>query len=236
MPDSDSRSSAGSPRRPACDAILWDMDGTLSDSEPVHQASLVAALRHFGVAPHDTLHADTFGMTGRASYQYCVERYGRAFDFVLWSQVRSDTFAASLATLRARSGAPELCRAAARAGVRQAVVSNAGRGTLDAGIAALGLDAYFETTVSAHDVTEGKPAPDGYLLAARRLGVAPADAVVVEDSPLGAAAGVAAGMRVLAWLGAHADASAYPAQARIVRSSKQLAEALGLALAPGDAA
>ncbi|KAF1051574.1 MAG: Fructose-1-phosphate phosphatase YqaB [Burkholderia gladioli] len=84
--------------------------------------------------------------------------------------------------------------------------------------------------VCAHDVTAGKPAPDGYLLAAERLGVTPAQAVVVEDSPLGAKSGVATGMRVAAWLEAGSDASLYPAAAQIVRTSKQLAVALGLTI------
>ncbi|WP_414449088.1 HAD family hydrolase [Burkholderia sp. 22PA0099] len=211
-------------------AILWDMDGTLSDSEPLHYASLVAALRHFGEEPDDALHAQTFGMTGRASYDFCVERYGRAFDFATWSQVRFETFIASLGGLRAREGALELCRAAQHAGLYQAVVSNAGRNTLESGIAALALGEYLTVAVCAHDVATGKPAPDGYLLAAERLGVMPAQAVVVEDSPLGAQAGVAAGMRVLAWLEAGSEASLYPEAAQIVRTSKQLAAALGLSI------
>ncbi|NIE84815.1 HAD family phosphatase, partial [Burkholderia sp. Cy-647] len=62
------------------------------------------------------------------------------------------------------------------------------------------------------------------------LGVSAAEAVVVEDSPLGAQAGVAAGMRVLAWLDAASDARAYPREARVVRSAKELADALGLAI------
>ncbi|WP_244112720.1 HAD family hydrolase [Burkholderia gladioli] len=214
----------------ACRAILWDMDGTLADSEPLHFASLSAALHHFGVQADEALHALTVGMTGRDAYRFCVERYGQAFDFALWSQLRSDTFAASLGTLRAREGALALCRAAQRAGLRQAVVSNAGRGTLDAGIGALGLDAWLTVSISAHDVAAGKPAPDGYRLAAARLGVSVAEAVVVEDSPLGAQAGVAAGMRVLAWLDAASDARAYPREARVVRSAKELADALGLAI------
>ncbi|MBN3723162.1 HAD family hydrolase [Burkholderia sp. Ac-20379] len=243
MPDSDSSENVSALRSadvadvadtsdapPPYRAILWDMDGTLSDSEPLHYASLVAALRHFGEEPDDALHAQTFGMTGRASYEFCVARYGRAFDFATWSQVRFETFIASLEHLRAREGALELCRAAQHAGLYQAVVSNAGRNTLESGIAALALGEYLTVAVCAHDVEAGKPAPDGYLLAAERLGVTPAQAVVVEDSPLGAQAGVAAGMRVVAWLDAGSDPGLYPEAAQIVRTSKQLAEALGLSI------
>ncbi|AJK50537.1 HAD family hydrolase [Burkholderia plantarii] len=222
------------PRRPAARAILWDMDGTLADSEPLHFASLLAALRHFGVTADATLQAPTCGMTGRASYDFCVERFGQAFDFATWSRVRSGTFAASLGRLRARRGALALCRAAARAGLRQAVVSNAGRGTLDAGVGALGLDAWLAVSICAHDVPAGKPAPDGYRLAAERLGVRPGEAVVVEDSRLGARAGVAAGMRVLVWLGVDDVANGFPPEAEILRTPNELADALGLVIDPLD--
>ena len=69
--------------------------------------------------------------------------------------------------------------------------------------------------VTAGDVERGKPDPEGYLLAARRLGVAPADCVVVEDSPPGVAAGKAAGMRVVALLTTYPAVALTGADARL---------------------
>jgi len=78
-----------------------------------------------------------------------------------------------------------------------AVASSAHRAVIDAALATTGLDALFDVTVSADEVAHGKPAPDVYLEAARRLGVAPGACLVVEDSINGVRAGKAAGMTVV---------------------------------------
>ena len=75
-----------------------------------------------------------------------------------------------------------------------AVVSNSTRAEVDLALAATGLDALLPLTISRADVARGKPDPEGYLAAAARLGARPAACVVVEDSPAGARAGLAAGM------------------------------------------
>jgi HAD superfamily hydrolase (TIGR01509 family) len=83
-------------------------------------------------------------------------------------------------------------------GMRQACVSNAGRPVVVANLRRLARPA-LAFGISRDDVPRGKPNPDPYLAAAARFGVDPVDCLVVEDSPVGAAAGVAAGMRVIAW-------------------------------------
>ncbi len=93
-------------------------------------------------------------------------------------------------------GAIETVRACAQR-VPVAVASNSTRGILDRKMHAIGLADVVVTWVSAQDVPRGKPAPDIYEEAARRLGVVPADALAVEDSPAGTAAAVAAGLWVL---------------------------------------
>jgi beta-phosphoglucomutase-like phosphatase (HAD superfamily) len=75
-----------------------------------------------------------------------------------------------------------------------AVVSNSTRAEVDVALAAIGLARLLPVTVSRADVARGKPDPEGYLAAAARLGVRPAGCVVIEDSPTGVAAGLAAGM------------------------------------------
>lgn len=85
-----------------------------------------------------------------------------------------------------------------RAGVKQAVGSSASRLNIQAIITELKLAPFFETIVSGDDVTAGKPAPDIYLEAARRLHVSPAHCLVIEDSLFGLQAAKAAGMRCLA--------------------------------------
>ena len=82
--------------------------------------------------------------------------------------------------------------------MRVAVASSSPRARLDRTLRRAGLTDAFAVSVAGDEIANGKPAPDMFLAAAERLGVAPGDCVVIEDSPPGVAAGVAAGMRTLA--------------------------------------
>ncbi|MEA3096192.1 HAD hydrolase-like protein, partial [Caballeronia mineralivorans] len=62
-------------------AVLWDMDGTLADSEALHLSTLVAVLNQHGIEAGDDLHASIFGKTGREVHTYCCERFGIDFDY-----------------------------------------------------------------------------------------------------------------------------------------------------------
>src|SRR5207342_1556150 len=86
---------------------------------------------------------------------------------------------------------------------RLAVASSSNRPIIDAVLRSSGLDRYFDVTVSSEEVSHGKPAPDVYLEAARRLGVAPAQCAAVEDSGNGIRSAKAAGMVVIAYPNAH---------------------------------
>jgi HAD superfamily hydrolase (TIGR01509 family) len=94
-------------------------------------------------------------------------------------------------------GAEATVERLARAGLPLAVASSAHRAVIDAALGALGIAGLFGAVVSSDEVAHGKPAPDVYLLAARELGVDPADCLVVEDSLNGVLAGRAAGMTVV---------------------------------------
>jgi beta-phosphoglucomutase-like phosphatase (HAD superfamily) len=94
---------------------------------------------------------------------------------------------------------------------------------LDLSLAALRLSPAPAVVVSRDHVARGKPDPAGYLLAARRLGVPPSAVLVVEDSPVGAAAGVAAGMAVLAWPAPSFVPADFPRDCRVVRDGAELA-------------
>jgi HAD superfamily hydrolase (TIGR01509 family) len=204
------------------------MDGTLADSEALHLETLIAVLQHHGIAAEDDLYDQTIGKAGREVHRYCCEHFRQRFDYGEWSRFRANHYLAAVRRLTARPGAIELCRAASAARIRQAVVSNSGRVILDAGLNALGLLDYIAVSVSANDVLAPKPDPEPYIKAASLLGVAACNAVVVEDSLTGVQAGVAAGMRVIAWLDNPAAAAGFPPAARIVMNEQDLASALGL--------
>ena len=105
-------------------------------------------------------------------------------------------------------GAVEAVAKLAAAGLRLALASSSNRELIDAVLRELGLTELFEVTVSSEEVGRGKPAPDVYLEAARRLGVAPARCAAVEDSASGIRAAHAAGMRVIAYPNRHYPPSA----------------------------
>jgi len=100
--------------------------------------------------------------------------------------------------VRVLPGARELIMALRAAGIPRSVGSSTPRSNLDAIFAATGLGELFDAVVCGDDVTNGKPAPDVFLLAAKKLGFAPADCIVIEDALVGIAAAHAAGMKVLA--------------------------------------
>jgi beta-phosphoglucomutase-like phosphatase (HAD superfamily) len=209
-------------------AILWDMDGTLADTEPLHMHTLITALADHGVQAGSELHPLVFGKTGREVHALCRERFGIVTDYDTWSLFRARCYLAAAPSIEPRAGALEVYRAAGVAGVAQAIVSNASRMLLEANLAALGLQTPPLVTVSVNDVRNGKPDPEPYLRAAWLLRVDPDDAIVVEDSPTGAAAALAAGMRVLGWPLEEADVSLFSPDVRIVRSASELAGALDL--------
>jgi HAD superfamily hydrolase (TIGR01509 family) len=216
----------------AIKAVLWDMDGTLADSEALHLSTLVAVLTHHGIEADDDLHASIFGKTGREVHAYCCERFGIDFDYGQWSMARARHYLSEAPAMQPRPGALSVYRAVRAAGIRQAIVSNSSRMLLEAGLRALDLQDPQLISISINDVRAGKPDPEPYQRAAWLLRVTPEEAIVVEDSPTGARAGIAAGMRVLAWPEHESAAGTFPQGARIVRSERELADALGVQLTP----
>jgi beta-phosphoglucomutase-like phosphatase (HAD superfamily) len=180
-------------------AILWDIDGTLVDSEPLHEAALVRALATLGISPPPDFHELVAGRDAASIHAWCVEHLGVGVGLQDWLRLKYRTYFAAVATLAPRERAVELFVGLERHGRAQAVVSNSDRLVVHANLEAAGLATPGRVSVSRNDVRRGKPDPEAYLRAAWLLAAAPGDCVVVEDSTTGAAAGVAAGMRTLFW-------------------------------------
>jgi len=216
----------------AIKAVLWDMDGTLADSEALHLSTLVAVLTHHGIEAGDDLHASIFGKTGREVHAYCCKRFGIDFDYGQWSMARARHYLSEAPKMRPRPGALSVYHAVRAAGTRQAIVSNSSRMLLEAGLRALDLQDPQLISISINDVRAGKPDSEPYQRAAWLLRVMPGEAIVVEDSPTGARAAIAAGMRVLAWPEHESAAGTFPEGARIVHTEHELADALGVQITP----
>jgi HAD superfamily hydrolase (TIGR01509 family) len=180
-------------------AVFWDMDGTLIDSEPLHEEALVAVLRSLGIEPPEDLHDRVLGIAARPVYEMMRDEFGLALPFDDWIVRKYVYYMEHAAKLKPRAGAVEIFRELRVLGVPQAVVSNSDRLIVEANMRVIGIDRPGMKSVTRNDVREGKPHPEPFLRAAWLTGVDPAEACVVEDSRTGASAGLAAGMRTLFW-------------------------------------
>lgn len=200
-------------------AVIFDMDGVLTDSEPLINAAAVAMFKELGlnVAPEDFI---PFIGTGENRYIGGVaERYNFPLDIESAKKRTYEIYLSLVPSrLRAFPGAVELVRRCRSIGCKTALASSADMIKIDANLQKIGLPAReWDALVSAEDVVHKKPAPDIFLAAARKLGVSPADCVVVEDAVNGVQAAKSAGMRCVA------VAHSFPAEklvgADIIRSS-----------------
>lgn len=189
---------------PPVRAIIFDMDGVIVDSEPLHAQALVDTLAGLGIHhPPRFLLEDYAGRGDRDLWRDFIARHQPAQTLEELLRLKSDRV---VELVRARQpffpGLPKLIRALARRWPL-GLASGSDRPVIDAVLELEGLRDEFRVVVSSNEVKEGKPKPDVFLLTARRLGSAPADCVVVEDSKPGVAAALAAGMRVLAVANTH---------------------------------
>lgn len=175
-------------------AVLWDLDGTLVDTEPLWMAAETAlAARHGAVWTEE----DGLALVGSDLLDAAVIIESRIGSGLAPQQIVDHLVDELGAAMRRdqpwRPGAPELVRALAADGVPQALVTMSYRSIAAPVVEALPFDA----VVTGDEVSRGKPHPEPYLAAARMLGVDPADCLAVEDSATGAASADAAGCVVL---------------------------------------
>ncbi|MFR0354365.1 HAD family hydrolase [Streptomyces sediminimaris] len=181
-------------------AVVFDLDGTLVDSEPNYFEAGRRTLAEHGVP--DFTWADHERYVG-VSTQETAARWQREYGLAVSAEdLLADIDRRYLQLARTGTRAyPQMRKFVellATDGVPMAVASGSSPEAIEAVLAGTGLGGYFRAVVSAEEVARGKPAPDVFLEAARRLGAVPADCVVLEDAAPGAAAAHAAGMRCVA--------------------------------------
>ncbi len=180
------------------DAVVFDLDGLLLDSEHLWDEVREELARERGGRWHEGAQRDMMGMSSPEWSRYMHDEIGLAEPPEEINQLVVERMLARYAEeLPLLPGAVE---AVQRLAVRWplGLASSSNRPLIDRALEAAGLTALFRATVSSEEVARGKPAPDVYLEAARRLGVEPARAVAVEDSHNGIRAARAAGMGVVA--------------------------------------
>jgi HAD superfamily hydrolase (TIGR01509 family) len=192
-------------------AVLFDMDGTLTDSEPVWDESLRVLARWLGGELSDRARRATIGTNVPVSVEIVHRDVGRTDADPVRSgeKLLAEAGARFAAGLVWRPGARELVDAVRAAGIPTALVTNTERALVRLALGPL-VERLFDVSVCGDEVAHAKPAPDPYEKAAALLGVAPHTTVAIEDSPTGTASAAAAGCAVLVVPGAELSVPAGP--------------------------
>jgi len=182
-------------------AILFDLDGTLVDSERESAEAMARVLAQEGLAATQAHRDFVIGHSWNEIYQRLSDDFGAALKVTLPDLIRRS--GAERVHVIAEMGLrimPGAVAAVRRLGALwpKAIVTGSSRVEAQQSLAALGLIDEFPVVLASEDYAHGKPSPDPYLAAAARLAVPPDGCVVLEDSVAGIASGRAAGMTVIA--------------------------------------
>jgi beta-phosphoglucomutase len=205
-------------------AVIFDMDGVLVDSYSAHWQSWHFMAEELGKGLTEEQFVTTFGRTSR---EIIAEHWGAnclsPADIAEFDRRKESLYREIVArNFPAMDGASDLIQALSAAGFRMAVGSSGPPENVALAVERLGAKSHFQTLVTGKDVTRGKPDPQVFLIAAERLGVAPADCAVIEDAPVGIAAANAAGMTSIGLVSTGHTAESAAAAKLIVKSLREL--------------
>jgi HAD superfamily hydrolase (TIGR01509 family) len=180
------------------DAVIFDCDGTLVHSMPLHFEAWCEALSMHGAA--NIFKEDVFyAMGGRPTKDIVVEindEYGLKLDPVQVAFSKREAFLRKLGQLELIDEVAAFAESL-RGKLPMAIATGGTRLVIEKTLQAVGVSDLFEEVITADDVANGKPAPDIFLKAAQMLGVKPERCLVLEDAPAGVMAGQLAGMTVI---------------------------------------
>ncbi len=180
-------------------ALVFDMDGVIIDSEPLHLLAYQKFLADFGLTFLEEDNHKFLGMKDLDCAKYLVERHRltiTALEFV----ERKESVLHQLFTeqLKMQPGVLQILEKALQLNIPAVIASSATMPTIELVVELTGTRKYFRHLCSGDEVPNGKPAPDVFLLGAERLGVEPSECLVIEDTYNGVCAAKAAGMMCIA--------------------------------------
>jgi len=176
------------------DAYIFDCDGTLADTMPLHYKAWCAALAEHSAEFPEALFYELGGVPTEKIVEILNERHGHHMPVVETARYKETLFVQMIPEILPIE--PVVAIVNECHGKKPLAVASGGhRGIVTKTLTALGIADKFEAIIGAEDYVNGKPAPDPYLEAARRIGVAPEKCLVFEDTQTGIASATAAGMK-----------------------------------------
>ena len=182
---------------PKITSVIFDLDGLLADTEPLHCQAYQAALMEHGLHVSETDYAEHWVRAGNGIADWLALRGANLDPHGLRARKSEHYLELLGSSLRPMDGAVQLLNTL-RGKMRIALASSSYRDAVDGVLNGLGIAHFFEVIVTGLDVPQVKPAPDIFLKAAKYLGVRPAECLVVEDAEKGIVAAHRAGMRSIA--------------------------------------
>jgi len=180
-------------------AVIFDLDGVVADSHPIHEVAWKSLLAEAGLNP-DSISVD-FLYAGHPRREILRHYLGTLSDSEIrhWGRRKDELYDLAAKNLQAKPGIPLALSQLRDAGIPCALATSAGRKRTLESLQLLGVSEYFSIVITGDDIRNAKPAPDIFLLAAQKLDVKAEDAVVVEDSVAGVQAAVASGMKCVGY-------------------------------------
>jgi HAD superfamily hydrolase (TIGR01509 family) len=183
-------------------AVIFDLDGVVADSHPIHEMAWKSLLVEAGLK-REAINVD-FLYAGHPRREILKHYLGELTEAEIqhWGRRKDELYELSAKKLQAKPGIPRVLVQLNEVGIACALATSAGRSRTFESLNHLGLAKNFSVVVTGEDVRNAKPAPDIFLLAAKKLGVEPGSCVVVEDSVAGVQAAIAGGMKCIGFTSA----------------------------------
>jgi HAD superfamily hydrolase (TIGR01509 family) len=209
-------------------AIIFDHDGVMVDTEPLHSRAWTQVLETYGIKPnlHENGLVHQVGITINANWEILKSVYKLTEDTELLEAQRGQLYLAQLKRSKPMPGLEKLLRELRgekqNGNLKIAIGSSSNREYIQIALNTFGFTDDFDLIVSGQEVAHGKPAPDIYLKAARNLGISPENCLVMEDTSAGVTAAKSAGIKVIAIPNAYTRGHDFSNADKVVNSLEQV--------------